>query len=509
MPVLSLCMIVKNEEEYLRESLDSVKDIADEIVLVDTGSTDNTIKIAEMYNAKVYNYDWTDDFAAARNYALGKTTGNWVLCLNADERLSDQSIHELKNIISCKEIAGFYCTVKSLIQDESGDSSVRDVRLFTNSPHIKFTGRVYEQIVPSLTENDYKILPSQISINNYGNCSNSNDKKSKAERNLSLLLKEYEATKSAYYAFQLAQKYLLLENDESASSFFRMASESPKLDKHFRAYSFYSLAKISFKNRKIQEAEKFIIHATKIDDKQPCTFFLASEISLQKGELITAEDRCKRAYILNQALRLKAIDSTISFSLDPEKIIYYGLILSLRSRNNLNYGFYQKELFALFASQTGMEDSSISVAVQKVFGSSSLTNLDAEIILKLINKNNLSFYVYMLGINPYKQQVMILVEQLLNTFPDSVDVMQLYARMLEKFGKVEEAVSVMESIIEGNKTDATVFFYLISFYLKQGKDDKIKPLVLQLERYFSHIPDVMTRVRTLKRKLLMLTSVPL
>lgn len=509
MPVLSLCMIVKDDELHLRNCLDSVKDIADEIVLVDTGSADGTIEIAEEYGAKIFNFEWADDFSAARNFALGKTTGNWVLCLNAEEQLSNQSIHELKNIISGKEVAGFYCTVKSSIQDESGDSSVRDVRLFANSPHIKFSGRVYEQIVPSLIENDYKILSSQIIINNYCNCSNCSDQKTKAERNLLMLIKEYEATKSAYYAFQLAQTYLLLENDESASSFFKIASESPKLDKHYRAYSYSSLAKISFKNRKIQEAEKFVIHATKIDDKQPFTFFLASEISLYKGELIIAEDRCKRAYILNQALRLKAIDSTLSFGLDPEKIIYYGLILSLRSRNNLNYGFYQKELFALFSFQTGIEDSAISVAVQKVFGSSSLTNEDAEIILKLINKNNLSFYVYMLGVNPYKQQVMTIVEQLLTRYSDSVDVMKLYARMLEEFGKVEEAVSVMESIIEGNKTDATVFFYLISFYLKQGKDDKIKPLVLQLERYFSHIPDVMTRVRTLKRKLLMLTSVPL
>jgi len=509
MPVLSLCMIVKDEELHLRNCLDSVKDVADEIVLVDTGSADGTIKIAEEYGAKIYNYEWVNDFSAARNFALGKTTGNWVLCLDADEQLSDQSIHELKKIISSNEVAGYYCTVKSLIQEENSDSSVRDVRLFANSLHIKFSGRVYEQIVPSLIENDYKILSSQIIINNYDDCSNGEGKKTKAERNLSLLLKEYEATKSAYYAFQLAQTYLLLENDENASLFFRIASESPKLDKHYRAYSYSSLAKISFKNRKIQEAEKFIIHATKIDDKQPITFFLASEILLYKGELIIAEDRCKRAYILNQALRMKAIDSTLSFALDPEKIIYYGLILSLRSRNNLNYGFYQKELFALVASQTGMEDSSISVAVQKVFGSSSLTNEDAEIILKLINKNNLSFYVYMLGVNPYKQQVMAIVEQLLTRFSDSVDVLKLYARMLEESGKVEEAVSVMESIIEGNKTDATVFFYLISFYLKQGKDEKIKPLVLQLERYFSHIPDVMTRVRTLKRKLLMLTSVPL
>ncbi|MBK7632424.1 MAG: glycosyltransferase family 2 protein [Ignavibacteriales bacterium] len=85
MPTLSLSMIVKNEERHLARCLSSVKDVVDEIVIVDTGSTDNTIEIAESFNAKIFHFDWVNDFSAARNFALTKCIGNWILYLDADE----------------------------------------------------------------------------------------------------------------------------------------------------------------------------------------------------------------------------------------------------------------------------------------------------------------------------------------------------------------------------------------------------------------------------------------
>ncbi len=90
--MLTLSMIVKNEEKYLEDCLKSVRGVADEIVIVDTGSTDHTIEIAQEYNAKLFHYTWINDFSAARNYALEKSTGDWVLYLDADERLSKSSL---------------------------------------------------------------------------------------------------------------------------------------------------------------------------------------------------------------------------------------------------------------------------------------------------------------------------------------------------------------------------------------------------------------------------------
>ena len=89
---LSVCLIVKNEEQYLFDCLSSVKDIADEIILVDTGSTDSSIEIAGKFTAKVFNFEWVNDFSAARNYAISKAEGDWILYLDADERISPQSL---------------------------------------------------------------------------------------------------------------------------------------------------------------------------------------------------------------------------------------------------------------------------------------------------------------------------------------------------------------------------------------------------------------------------------
>ncbi len=85
LPFVSVSMIVKNEEKDLARCLSSVKPFADEIVVVDTGSTDRTVEIAESFGASIHYFAWCEDFAAARNFALDRTHGEWVLHVDADE----------------------------------------------------------------------------------------------------------------------------------------------------------------------------------------------------------------------------------------------------------------------------------------------------------------------------------------------------------------------------------------------------------------------------------------
>lgn len=92
----SLCMIVKNEASILRDCLESLKDIMDEIIIVDTGSTDGTKKLAESYTPYVYDYEWHDDFAAARNFAFSKATGDYIYSADADEILDKENRTKLK-----------------------------------------------------------------------------------------------------------------------------------------------------------------------------------------------------------------------------------------------------------------------------------------------------------------------------------------------------------------------------------------------------------------------------
>ena len=98
--LLSLCMIVKNEENTLGRCLESVKDIVDEIIIVDTGSTDNTIKIAEKYGAEIFFYKWDNSFANARNYSLSKASKDWILIMDADDELKGEDKDKVIKLIN-------------------------------------------------------------------------------------------------------------------------------------------------------------------------------------------------------------------------------------------------------------------------------------------------------------------------------------------------------------------------------------------------------------------------
>ena len=92
-------MIVKDEDQFLFMCLDSVKDYVDEIIIVDTGSTDKTVEIAHSYNAKVYHHPWENSFSKARNYSLKYATCDWILILDADEEIDKEDAHRLKEVI--------------------------------------------------------------------------------------------------------------------------------------------------------------------------------------------------------------------------------------------------------------------------------------------------------------------------------------------------------------------------------------------------------------------------
>ena len=102
MPTISVCMIVKNEEDVLDRALRSVQDIADEIIIVDTGSTDRTKKIAEKYTDQVYDFVWCNDFSKARNYSFSKATKDYCMWLDADDVILDkdrEGLLELKKTL--------------------------------------------------------------------------------------------------------------------------------------------------------------------------------------------------------------------------------------------------------------------------------------------------------------------------------------------------------------------------------------------------------------------------
>ncbi|HWR45116.1 tetratricopeptide repeat-containing glycosyltransferase family 2 protein [Sporomusa sp.] len=142
---ISLAMIVRNEDTRLAQCLESVKDAVDEIVIVDTGSSDTTVDIAQKYTTKIYSYQWNDDFAAARNYAIEQTTGDWVLSLDADEQLSIDS-GALNLLVNQSEYTAFclpLCALKTCNEYREYDRFMV-LRLFRRN--YRFTNPVHEYV---------------------------------------------------------------------------------------------------------------------------------------------------------------------------------------------------------------------------------------------------------------------------------------------------------------------------------------------------------------------------
>ncbi|MDR3002178.1 MAG: glycosyltransferase [Fibromonadaceae bacterium] len=145
-PLLSLCMIVKNEESNLKECLESVQGLADEIIITDTGSTDKTVEIAQNYGAKIEHFIWIKDFSAARNYSISKASSRWIIWLDADDRVPEKTVEEIRKKLSM-EIPDkvFYFE----ICDNKG-TRFSQIRVFPNNGKVQFEGRIHEQILPSI-----------------------------------------------------------------------------------------------------------------------------------------------------------------------------------------------------------------------------------------------------------------------------------------------------------------------------------------------------------------------
>ena len=185
---LSLCMIVKNEQPNLVRCLSSVKAAVDEIIVVDTGSTDRTKDIAAVFGAKVFDFAWDEDFSHARNFSLSKAGGNWILVIDADETVSSRDHERLRSLIrkSPKGIGGYDLTTRNYVIEPNtagwtaNDGSYRDeeagtgwypnlkVRLFRRDPRIRFSGAVHELVEPSMLGAGMKIVACDVPVHHTG-----------------------------------------------------------------------------------------------------------------------------------------------------------------------------------------------------------------------------------------------------------------------------------------------------------------------------------------------------
>ncbi|MFF2889991.1 glycosyltransferase family 2 protein [Paenibacillus sp. NPDC057967] len=198
---LSLVMIVRNEEKVLARCLNSVLTVVDEIIVIDTGSTDSTKEIASGFGAKIFEYEWQEDFAAARNYGLEQTTGQWVIVLDADEYILNDCGDTIRTFISERQSIGrIRITNKFVGENGLAFSNVYIKRLFP--AHCRYVGSIHEQIASDLPS---EIIDVNVFHDGYYNTN-------KSRRNIDILTKELSNhPQDAYYLFQIAKEFNALK----------------------------------------------------------------------------------------------------------------------------------------------------------------------------------------------------------------------------------------------------------------------------------------------------------
>jgi glycosyltransferase involved in cell wall biosynthesis len=239
---ISLTMIVKDEEEMLPRCLDAIHDVVDEMIIVDTGSTDRTVEIAESYGATVLHHEWTGDFAEARNVSLGAAGGDWFIYLDADEVLVREDAAQLRTLAGHVWREAIFFTETNFTGDIDDGTAVNHnaLRMYRNRPEYRFEGRIHEQLAHCLPGGmPERIEQPSVRIEHYGYLGAVRDAKEKSRRNIELLERQQaDGEMSPFLYFNLGSEHAAAGDAESALSAFVTSWELLDHDSEKSSYGY-------------------------------------------------------------------------------------------------------------------------------------------------------------------------------------------------------------------------------------------------------------------------------
>lgn len=255
MPTLSVAMIVKNEEAHLAHCLASIRDLADEIVVVDTGSSDRTVEIAQGFGAKLGHFAWNDDFSAARNESLRLCSGDWVLVLDADEAVDRLDHPVLRGLMEKGEHAAWYVLLRTyftdgtqasldvaVVRNQSAYTEGKDLPYYAEAPGLRFfrrldgvhfKGTIHELAAPFFEEQGLEIVRSPVVVHHYGKL---DAQREKGKMAFYLRLAEDDAAREPanhQFQFNVMMQAMVAEQWEkvlsAAESYIRLRGDAPYL----------------------------------------------------------------------------------------------------------------------------------------------------------------------------------------------------------------------------------------------------------------------------------------
>lgn len=225
--MISVCIITKNEAKYLSHCLEHLLPTGFEIVVVDTGSDDDSVEIARKYTSSVYNFKWCDDFSAARNYAINKAQNDIILMIDTDEYLEECDCERIIQLAGKNpDKIGRIRILNEYLSDGNVMINNDMVSRLFNRLYFRYKGRIHEQLVRITDDNmPYKTYNVPLKVRHYGYAGNEEARKKKADRNISLLKDELEKKPSdAYVLYQIGKSYFYIQDYENAVAYFEKAT---------------------------------------------------------------------------------------------------------------------------------------------------------------------------------------------------------------------------------------------------------------------------------------------
>jgi len=292
---LSVCMIVKNESETIGRCLESIKSVASQIVVVDTGSADTTPEIATRMGADVIRSDWRDDFSYSRNISLSSATGEWILWLDADDVVPSSSLPLINELKAKAPDRVFSFVVKNEKPGNTG-SEFMQARMFPNRPDIRFERRIHEQMMPSALRLGMRLEKTTAVIEHHG-YGDPEKVKEKSGRNVRLLLVEWNEKKpDAVMAVEIADSYFTLGDFGNAETWYRMVLSVPACERampEIASQAYLGMGNINNRRERFSDAIDLLRKSVRLCPSRADALFSLAVAQDLSGDLDAAAETLK------------------------------------------------------------------------------------------------------------------------------------------------------------------------------------------------------------------------
>ncbi len=351
--MLSLCMIVKNEEGFLVECLQSFKGIVDEIIIVDTGSSDNTAEVALTNGASIFNFKWIDDFSEARNFAISLAKGDWIFMPDADDVLDSSAHDAVRQCIEDKSAWGYRIPVvhysndskapnwhamKQPIKGFSGFLLTKAIKLFQNRKEIHYRFAVHESVRYSIEEHKGAINDAPFVLHHYGSLRGKESRAGKHDYYLSLSLKDcarYPDHPKPFYEAGVAyfEKRMLKEAKDALE---RAAKNDERC---FMPYHY--LGEIALGENNLQQARALFEKSIKMHPEHAETHYALGVTAAKSGDTNSAKKILTKALQMNNR-SIRYFDTLVQLHLAQQELLPALALLYDACANTNNSLFLEK-----------------------------------------------------------------------------------------------------------------------------------------------------------------------